>query len=64
PYFLKNGSEWLKSKFDGENAVLQEFPEAIIFRPSYIVGAEDRFCRYIDNTAPKEGWRGADGIDR
>lgn len=46
PILLENGSQFLRSKYYGEKAVREEFPEAIVFRPSDIVGQEDRFCRY------------------
>lgn len=36
-------SRYGKSKGDGETAVLQAFPEAIILRPSIIFGREDQF---------------------
>lgn len=42
---LKDGSKWLASKYEGEAAVLDEFPDAIVFRPSDIYGQEDRFLR-------------------
>ncbi|KAJ9585216.1 hypothetical protein L9F63_002979 [Diploptera punctata] len=45
PLIIKNGSGFLKSKYYGELAVRQEFPEAIVFRPSVIYGQEDRFLR-------------------
>lgn len=44
--FLKDGSGFLKSKYKGELAVREEFPEATIFRPSEIFGSEDRFILY------------------
>lgn len=43
---LPDGSQFLKSKYYGEKAVREEFPDAIIFRPSDVVGQEDRFVRY------------------
>lgn len=46
PILLKNGSGFLKSKYHGELAVREEFPEATIFRPADILGQEDRFLRY------------------
>ncbi|XP_055596042.1 NADH dehydrogenase [ubiquinone] 1 alpha subcomplex subunit 9, mitochondrial [Uranotaenia lowii] len=46
PILTKEGSKFLKSKFYGECAVREEFPDAIIFRPSDVYGQEDRFLRY------------------
>lgn len=46
PILLKNGSAFLRSKHDGELAVRDEFPEAVIVRPADIYGQEDRFLRY------------------
>jgi len=40
------GSEYLKSKFRGDMAVLEEFPDATIIRPSEMVGTEDWFTSY------------------
>lgn len=45
PHLLKKGSGFLQSKWKGEMAVREEFPEAVIFRPADIYGQEDRFLR-------------------
>lgn len=42
---LKGGSKFLSTKWEGEQAVREEFPGAIIFKPSDIYGSEDRFLR-------------------
>lgn len=39
-------SQFLQSKAKGEKAVREEFPEAIILRPSDIYGHEDKFFNY------------------
>lgn len=44
--FLPGGSEFYKSKYAGEQAVLEEFPRAVIMRPSDIYGVEDYFINY------------------
>ena len=49
---LKKGSQFLSSKWKGEQAVREEFPEAVIFRPADIYGQEDRFL-----TAYASNWR-------
>lgn len=49
PIILENGSQFLRSKYYGELAVREEFPDAIIFRPSDITGQEDRFLRYYSH---------------
>uniref|UniRef100_A0A8J2WPD0 NADH dehydrogenase [ubiquinone] 1 alpha subcomplex subunit 9, mitochondrial n=1 Tax=Daphnia galeata TaxID=27404 RepID=A0A8J2WPD0_9CRUS len=46
PLMLKEGSKFLSAKWRGEMAVREEFPEAVIFRPSDIYGSEDRFITY------------------
>jgi NADH dehydrogenase len=39
----KSSSRYARSKAEGEAAVLQEFPAAIILRPSIVFGPEDQF---------------------
>jgi NADH dehydrogenase (ubiquinone) 1 alpha subcomplex subunit 9 len=40
-------SEWARTKYEGEVAVREEFPDAIIVRPATVFGAEDRFLNLI-----------------
>eukprot|EP01036_Dinobryon_divergens_P033063 gene33063-42774_t len=40
-------SEWSRSKFRGELAVREVFPEAIIVKPATVFGPEDRFLNWI-----------------
>jgi len=47
PVILKNGSQFLKSKYYGEQAVLEEFPDAVIIRPADLVGDGDNFLRHF-----------------
>lgn len=49
PLMLEKGSEILKTKWQGECAVREEFPEATIIRPSTIYGQEDNFIRHYMN---------------
>ncbi|XP_012536246.1 NADH dehydrogenase [ubiquinone] 1 alpha subcomplex subunit 9, mitochondrial [Monomorium pharaonis] len=44
-HVLDGGSQFLRTKWEGECAVREEFPEATIIRPSNIWGQEDRFLR-------------------
>ncbi|XP_034941122.1 NADH dehydrogenase [ubiquinone] 1 alpha subcomplex subunit 9, mitochondrial [Chelonus insularis] len=43
PIFFENGSELMKAKWMGEQAVREEFPDATIIRPSYVYGQEDKY---------------------
>ena len=42
---MGKGSEYLKSKWRGDMAVLEEFPDATIIRSSEMVGVNDWFTR-------------------
>lgn len=46
PHALRTGSKFYKSKYYGELAVREEFPEAIIFRPSDMYGELDKYFCY------------------
>lgn len=40
---LKSNARYAVSKAEGEQAVLEEFPDAVILRPSIVFGPEDQF---------------------
>ena len=40
---LQSNANYARTKAEGERAVLEEFPEAIIMRPSIVFGPEDQF---------------------
>lgn len=46
---IRSPSKYLRNKAVGETAVRDEFPEAIIMKPSEIFGREDRFFNYYAN---------------
>ena len=45
-YLLPGRSSFLSSKWEGEHAVREEFPNAIIFRPSDIYSHHDNYVTY------------------
>lgn len=55
PFMMTRGSKFLKSKWQGEQAVREEFPDAVIFRPADVYGQEDRFLRYYSHLWRHQG---------
>lgn len=47
PLVLSKPSMFKISKYEGEQAVKEEFPTATIIRASDIYGSEDRFLRFV-----------------
>ncbi|BFZ15948.1 hypothetical protein BsWGS_18986 [Bradybaena similaris] len=65
PQKIWNGSEYLKSKYESELAVREEFPEAIIFKPTEMFGEMDKFLLYYANKRRWVIWPGMrDGLYR
>ncbi|KAM4734402.1 LOW QUALITY PROTEIN: NADH dehydrogenase [ubiquinone] 1 alpha subcomplex subunit 9, mitochondrial [Anableps anableps] len=46
---MRSPSKYLRNKAVGEQAVREEFPDAIIMKPSEMFGREDRFFNYYAN---------------
>lgn len=64
---ISGPSKFYSSKWEGEQAVREEFPEAIIFRPADIFGLGDRFGNYYGfpfrrTWRPIPLWRSGRGI--
>jgi len=53
--FLSKGSAWLKTKYEGELAVRDEFPDATIFRASDIYGQKDQFTHQVFSSMNRVG---------
>ena len=49
---IKNNSKYCDSKLKGESAVLSQFPDATILRPSIIFGKNDNFFILIGSSYP------------
>jgi len=54
-YMLWRGSQFLQTKWKGEQQVKQVFPEATIIRPSDVYGQEDRFLKYFCHWMRRQG---------
>ena len=46
-------SAYFRSKWEGEQAVLQHYPDATILRPTTVFGGEDRFLNWIASVGEK-----------
>ncbi|KAJ1529138.1 hypothetical protein ONE63_005947 [Megalurothrips usitatus] len=57
PKMILKGSGVLRSKYFGELAVREEFPDAVILRPSIIYGLEDRWLMHHSNFIRVNGFR-------
>ena len=50
-----HGSEWMRTKYEGEQAVKEIYPWATIVRPTQMFGPEDRLLNWFANVANKFG---------
>ena len=44
-WYARGPSKWLRTKWEGEQAVLKEFPDATIFRACEMYGYGDHFTQ-------------------
>lgn len=51
PVCSKLGAQFFKTKYEGELAVRNEFPDAIVFRPGWMFGIADRLFNYYTASA-------------
>jgi len=56
--FLSGGSKWLKTKYEGELAVRNEFPDATIFRCADVYGQSGQFVHQLLSKLNRNGRRG------
>jgi len=56
--FLPKGSEWLRTKYAGELAVRDQFPDATIFRCSDVYGQADQFISFVFSMLSRNGFHG------
>jgi len=53
--FLSKGSAWLRTKYEGELAVREEFPDATIFRAADMYGQKDTFITQMFDNSRRVG---------
>jgi len=52
-WYKREPSKWLRTKWEGEQAVLKEFPDATIFRACEMYGYGDHFVSYYNSRMRK-----------